>query len=592
MDETKQVSNLRKWGGLAILSLALAIVIIDQTLINVSLRTIVKDLHTTVHSLQWVITGYALTLSAFTITGGRLGDLFGRKRIFVTGAVVFAIGAITATTAPNVTQLLIGASVIEGLGAAMMLPATTSLILANFRGHERAIAFGVWGGVAGASASIGPLVGGYLTTYYSWRYGYGINLGIIAILLLFSWVIQDSRENISKPKIDFVGVFLSVVGLAAVVYGVVQSSTDGWYRPKDPANLFGHTVNLGNHSEVPFVIAFGVAVLIMFVLWEAIVELRGKLPLVSLSMFANTPFVAGIVTMAIVAMGQFGAIFALPVFFQAARGLDAFHTGLAFLPFTLATFFAAPISGFLASKHIRPKYLIITGLIIDATGLYLVHNALTPSATAADLRLPLLVFGVGFGMAFAQLANLTLSAVSVQQAGEASGLNNTFRQLGATFGNAVIGSVLISALTANYAADIASSTKLPPQLKPRIQAGVETAVQSLGQESPTSSANGHPVPPAITSELSRITDDATARAVRHAFGFGVIIVAVGVVSALRLPLGGDHGADAEVAASSGSSMPKSSNDNSDDADATPIPTEPARPHRRPSNRPVAGPIRL
>lgn len=526
-------SSVRKWGGLAVLSLALAIVVIDQTLINVSLRTIVKDLHTTVHSLQWVITGYALVLSAFTIAGGRLGDLFGRKRMFMLGAIVFACGAITAATAPNVSQLLIGASVIEGLGAALMLPATSSLILANFRGHERAIAFGVWGGTAGAAASVGPLVGGYLTTYHSWRDGYGINLGIVAVLLLFSWLVTDSRENLRKPQIDFVGIFLSALGLASVVYGVVQSSVDGWYRPKDPANIFGHVVNLGNHSEVPFVIAFGLMVLVMFVMWEAIVELRGKTPLVSLRMFTNAPFVAGIITMGVVAMGQFGAIFALPVFFQAARGLDAFHTGLAFLPFTLAAFFAAPISGFLSSKHLPPKYLVVSGLIIDAVGLYLVHNGLTATATPASLRLPLIVFGIGFGMAFAQIANLTLSAVNVQQAGEASGLNNTFRQLGATFGNAVIGSVLISTLTANYTADIQASTKLPPQLKPRIQAGVETAVQSLGQSSAVS--NGRPVPPAVTTELTRIRDDATARAVRHAFSYGVVIVVVGVLASLRLP---------------------------------------------------------
>jgi len=586
----KEISNLRKWGGLAVLSLALAIIIIDTTLINVSLRTIVKDLHTTVHSLQWVITGYALTLSAFTIAGGRLGDLFGRKRMFLLGALTFAAGSITAATAHSITQLLIGASVIEGLGAAMMMPATASLLLATFKGRERAIAFGVWGGVAGAAASVGPLLGGYLTTYYTWRYGYGINIVIVAILLLFSWLVIDSRENLRRPSIDYVGIFLSSLGLASVVYGIVQSSTDGLLKAKDQANVFGHALNLGDYSFVPLALAFGVALLIMFVLWEAVVELRGKTPLVSLKLLSNRGFMAGLITVAIVAMGQFGILFTLPVFLQGVRGLDAFHTGLAFLPFSLTTLLVAPLSGALASKHIPPKYLIMMGLVIDAVGLYLLHNAISPTATVADLRLPFIVFGAGFGMAFANLQNVTLSAVPVRVAGEASGVNNTFRQLGATMGNAIIGSVLIAALTTNVTAEVQSSTKTPNPLKPRIEAGVAAQVQTLGAGSPPSTG-ARPLPSAVTSELTRISSDATARAVRHAVSYAVGILGVAILVSLGLPRGGDHGANAEAADALGTTIPGKPQPESDKDYAPPIPTEPARPHRRPARR-APGPVRL
>ena len=586
----KEISNLRKWGGLAVLSLALAIIIIDTTLINVSLRTIVKDLHTTVHSLQWVITGYALTLSAFTIAGGRLGDLFGRKRMFLLGALTFAAGSITAATAHSITQLLIGASVIEGLGAAMMMPATASLLLATFKGRERAIAFGVWGGVAGAAASVGPLLGGYLTTYYTWRYGYGINIVIVAILLLFSWLVIDSRENLRRPSIDYVGIFLSSLGLASVVYGIVQSSTDGLLKAKDQANVFGHALNLGDYSFVPLALAFGVALLIMFVLWEAVVELRGKTPLVSLKLLSNRGFMAGLITVAIVAMGQFGILFTLPVFLQGVRGLDAFHTGLAFLPFSLTTLLVAPLSGALASKHIPPKYLIMMGLVIDAVGLYLLHNAISPTATVADLRLPFIVFGAGFGMAFANLQNVTLSAVPVRVAGEASGVNNTFRQLGATMGNAIIGSVLIAALTTNVTAEVHSSTKTPNPLKPRIEAGVAAQVQTLGAGSPPSTG-ARPLPSAVTSELTRISSDATARAVRHAVSYAVGILGVAILVSLGLPRGGDHGANAEAADALGTTIPGKPQPESDKDYAPPIPTEPARPHRRPARR-APGPVRL
>lgn len=569
-----EISSLRKWGGLAVLSLALAIIIIDTTLINVSLRTIVTDLGTTVHSLQWVITGYALTLSAFTIAGGRLGDLFGRKRMFMIGAVTFACGSLTAATAHSITQLMIGASLIEGLGAAMMMPATASLLLATFQGRERAIAFGVWGGVAGAAASVGPLLGGYLTTYYSWRYGYGINIGIVAVLLLFSWLVVDSRENLRRPTIDYVGIFLSSLGLASVVYGIVQSSTDGLLKAKDQANLFGHALNLGDYSFVPVALAFGIALLIIFILWEAIVELRGKTPLVSLKLLSNRSFMAGIITVAVVAMGQFGILFTIPVFLQGVRGLDAFHTGLAFLPFSLTTLLIAPLSGALASKHIPPKYLIIAGLLIDATGLYLLHNAITAGATVGDLRLPFIVFGAGFGMAFANLQNITLSAVPVRVAGEASGINNTFRQLGATMGNAIIGSVMIAALTTNVTAGVQGSTVIPNVLKPTIEAGISTQVQSLGQNTAATQQSGsRPLPANIKAELTRVSADATARAVRHAVTYAVVILGVGVVAALWLPRGGDHGALAE-AADTPSSPPPADTDDNDTAE--PIPTAPAR----------------
>lgn len=531
-ESAQNISGRRKWGGLAVLSLALAIIIIDTTLITVSLRYIVKDLNTTLQNLQWVITGYSLVLTAFTITGGRLGDLFGRKRMFIAGALLFAIGSVTAATAHNYTQLLLGASLIEGLGAALMTPNTASLILANFHGRERATAFGVWGGVAGAAAAFGPLVGGYLTSYYTWRYGYGINVFIVALLLLTSWLVTDPRQEAPNPSIDYGGIGLSVLGLGAVVYGIVQSSSDGWFKAKQTAHIFNHQLNLGDYSVVPLALGLGVALLIMFLLWEAVVELRGKTPLVSLQMFSNRPFVVGLVTMMIVAMGQFGAMFTMPVFFQGVRGLDAFHTGLAFLPFSLTVLLTAPISGALGSKKIPPKYLIVAGLAITALGMFYVGHSFSTDATNAHLRFPLIVFGLGFGMAFAQLNNIILSAVRMEEAGEASGLNNTSRQLGATLGNAVLGSILLSALVANISNEISNSPQLPAALKPSISESARAQAQSLGQQTGSRVAS---LPPQIAGELSQIRNQSTVAAVKHAFNYGVAIVAAGAIISLGLP---------------------------------------------------------
>src|SRR4051794_11793969 len=203
-------STLRKWAPLPVLSLALAIVIIDTTLLNVSLETLIRELHTTLQSLQWVISAYSLTLAALTVTGGRLGDLFGRKRMFMLGAVLFAVGSFIASISRSVPMLIVGESIIEGIGAALMMPATASLLIAKYRGHDRAIAFGIWGGVAAAASAIGPIVGGFLTTHFSWRWGFRINVGVVALLLLGSFVLGDEPVT-GRKRIDGVGVFLSAL---------------------------------------------------------------------------------------------------------------------------------------------------------------------------------------------------------------------------------------------------------------------------------------------------------------------------------------------------------------------------------------------
>lgn len=218
-----------KWASLFVLGMALAIIIIDTTLLNVSLSTIIREFDTNIQSIQWVITAYSLTLAALTITGGRIGDLFGRKRMFMAGAVIFAIGSLVASFSNSVGTLLIGESIIEGVGAALMMPATASLLVANYQGRDRGIAFGVWGGIAGAASAVGPLLGGYLTNNYSWRWGFRINIVVVALLLLGSFLIRESRDTKDKPKLDFLGVLLSSTGLLAIVFGIIESSTYGWF---------------------------------------------------------------------------------------------------------------------------------------------------------------------------------------------------------------------------------------------------------------------------------------------------------------------------------------------------------------------------
>src|SRR6266566_3645518 len=195
----------RKWGTLMVLSLALAIIIIDSTLLNVSLSTLIRDLHTNLQSLQWVISAYSLILAALTVTGGRMGDLFGRKKMFMGGAVIFVIGAVVASISHSFPVLLLGESIIEGIGAALMMPATASLLVSKYRGHDRAIAFGIWGGVAAAASAIGPILGGFLTTHFTWRWGFRINVVVVALLLIGSRIVEDKQPREEKA-IDWIGV--------------------------------------------------------------------------------------------------------------------------------------------------------------------------------------------------------------------------------------------------------------------------------------------------------------------------------------------------------------------------------------------------
>ena len=527
-------SWFQKWGSLGVLSLALAIILIDATLLNVSLKAIIEDLNTTIQSVQWVITAYSLTLAALTITGGRLGDLYGRKRMFMLGAVLFGIGSFIASISQNVPQLIVGESIIEGVGAALMMPATASLLVSKFRGRDRAIAFGVWGGVAGASTAIGPLLGGWLTTNYSWRWGFRINLFVVAVLLIGSVLIDECFDTEEKPDLDFIGVFLSSSGLFALVFGIIESSTYGWVYAKKPFEAFGNTYELGGYSISLFAIAAGVILLTLFMFWERHVERAGRTPLVSLELFANRQFTSGASTTAVVSMGQAGLIFSIPIFMQAVRGATAFETGLVLLPSSIAAFVAAP-TGAVLSQRIAPKRIIQFGLVLNMISYLMLRQALTVSATGADLIPGLVLQGIGLGLVLAQISNLTLSAVSVQQAGEASGVSNTFRQLGATLGTAIIGALILGSISAGLVDGLKASPVIPEQLKGQISSAVEQ--QSSAVEFGGGAQLPGQVPQTIKDEITKVSHQAITDANDLALLWGAVIALLGIIASLWLPGG-------------------------------------------------------
>jgi EmrB/QacA subfamily drug resistance transporter len=530
--QTAVPPSWRKWALLGVLSLGLAIVVIDNTLLNVSLSVIIKDLHTDLQSLQWVITAYALVLAAFTITGGRLGDLYGRKKMFMLGAIIFAVGSFIASISHAVPILLLGESIIEGFGAALMMPATASLVVANFSGKDRATAFGVWGGVAGASSAIGPLLGGYLTSHYSWRWGFRINVFVAAIVIIGSLLLLKESRDEGKPTLDWWGVILSSLGLLAVTFGVVESSTLGWWKAVQPLNIFGHALTLGNYSIVPLTILIGIIILVLFFWWENIVEKSGKSPLVSLKLMENQQFTSGAIVTAILTLGLTGQLFALPIFLQTVQNLDAFHTGLVLLPLSLALLLIAPLSGVL-SKKITPKYLIMASLTIDIIASFILRATISVNVPLSHLIPGLALYGFGMGLVFPPISNLVLSAVPVEMAGEASGVNNTLRQVGATLGAAIIGAAILTSLTGHLVKGVEASSVIPQAAKAQIIQTVSNPNSNIefSQGSSTAAA----APPIIAQEMQKLVAASTTESAKDAYLYSALFVFLCLVSALFLP---------------------------------------------------------
>ncbi|HEY2092152.1 MAG TPA: MFS transporter [Thermoanaerobaculia bacterium] len=524
----------RKWGTLAVLSLALAIILIDSTLLNVALKTLIVDLHTTLQKLQWVISAYSLILAAMTVTGGRMGDLFGRKRMFITGAITFVAGAVIASMAHSFGVLLLGESIVEGIGAALMMPATASLLVACYRGHDRALAFGIWGAVAAAATAIGPIVGGFLTTHYSWRWGFRINIVVVAILLAGSPLVKDDRGP-EKKQIDWLGVFLSSIGLFLVVFGIIESESYGWIHARKPFPVW----QPGTFSIAIVSMFAGIVIVALFAIWEWRFEARGGMPVVSMQLFANRQFVAGAGVTGVMMLAQNGVVFTLPVFLQSVRNLDALHTGLTLFPMSLMILIVSPAAAQL-TKRIPHKRLVQSGLIVNTIAIVILRFSIGTNVNLTWLIPGLALYGMGLGLVLSQINNLTLSAVDVKSAGEASGVTNTFRQVGISLGTAIIGAVLISTLLGGLEGGVASSGSVPQGEKAQISKLLiaHSADLAFGDQGVFNA-----LPQNARAQMNDLRRTSTTEGVRRAFLWCAFfaVLALGVSTFLPLRPDGNRG---------------------------------------------------
>src|SRR5215831_1629568 len=455
---------------LLVACLSIMIIVIDTTIVVNALPSIQRTFtNVSVKDMEWVTALYALIFGSFLLTWGKLGDEFGRKRIFMAGVVLFVLGSLVDGVSGNLSTMLVGRA-IQGFGAAMASPSTLSILSTTFTGKARSMAFGIWGAVAGAAGVFGPLLGGYFTTYalpYTWRWSFLINVPIgVTALIVAQYAIKETRFRDPNYTTDYLGVTFVTLGLSSLLFGFIEAQTYGWLTPNQTFSVGSFSWPSTSISLPAVSFVTGSIFIAGFVLAELRRERKGLVPLFDFSLLRYKGFRFGLFTVGIVAMGEFAAIFIFSLYFQVARGLSAINSGITFSPFAMGVFAFAPIAGRLSNRF-GPRPVVTAGMVIETialVGLFFITGPSTP----LYYFYPILAFyGAGFGMSLPQITNTVLTSVPFQKAGVASAANNTIRQIGAAFGVAVLGAVMVAQISAVGQADLAATT-LPATVKASI----------------------------------------------------------------------------------------------------------------------------
>jgi EmrB/QacA subfamily drug resistance transporter len=484
---------VKRWLPLVALAGAQFIMVLDQSVMNVSISQLVADFDTTVTTIQAVITLYCLVMAMFMLTGAKIGDIIGRRRAFVIGLIIYACGSALTAAAPTVAVLALGWSILEGLGAALVLPAMAALIAGNYEGRDRRTAYAVIGGVAGAGIAIGPILGGWATTELSWRVVFVGEVVIVIGILAMTPFVRDAVRTGAKPRLDVLGAALSAAGFGAVVMGALQSSTWGWIKPKDsPVEPFGFSLTL-------FVIAGGGLLLWAFVRWQRHREATGTDPLVHLDLVKIPPLRSGLIGLLSQNLILMGVFFTVPLYLQLVLGLDALETGIKMLPVSITMFLASAVGSRLSSRY-PVRSIVRAGLIITGLATLALLATIEPDLAEAGFALSMALLGVGMGLLASQLGNVVQSSVDASGRSEAGGLQFTGQQLGSSLGVALIGAIVLSGLTAVFVSNIqanpAISDEVAAQVSVAVGSGidfvavdqVETAAQEAGLDDPTTQA--------------------------------------------------------------------------------------------------------
>lgn len=481
VSEAPALVNGKRWVALLFLALGVAMIILDATVVNVAIPTIVADLGLTTTDAEWVNSAYALTFASLLLLSGRLSDLFGRRLMFVLGVAFFALASVgvAASAAPG---QLIAARAFQGVGAAMILPSSLSVLNAVYRGRDRAIAFAVWGATIGGMAALGPLVGGWLIENASWHWAFLINIPISVLVVIGVLIlVPETKDESLRRGIDFLGTALGTLGLATLVFGLIEGQNYGWFTPKKDFAIGGWTWPLTSLSPAFVALALSAILIAVFIQVQRSRKAAGKVVVLDLTLFRIRSFASGNLVALLVSLGEFGLLFVLPLFLQSVIGYSALQTGLVLLSLALGSFVASGVGAGLAQR-IGPVLVVRTGMGLEAIGVLTLALVISTEVTGWILAPGLFIYGLGVGFATAQLTGVILADVPVAESGQASAVQSTARQVGAAIGTALLGATLVLGLGAvqGELTDRGVPEQQAEQVTTAVRESAGTAVAGLG----------------------------------------------------------------------------------------------------------------
>ena len=522
-------TSARSGGQIVLLTLAAAqfLMTLDTSVMNVAIATVAKDVGTTVTGIQFAITLYTLVMAAFMITGGKIGQLIGRKRAFMIGCVIYGCGSATTAAAKSLPVLILGWSVLEGLGAALIMPAVVALVATNFGRADRPRAYGLVASAGAVAVAVGPLVGGLFTTYASWRW---VFVGEVVLVLGILGLTRRMADSPAVPgvRLDPVGTLLSAAGLGAIVYGVIRSGTWGFVQPKPDAPQW-----LGM-SPVVWLLLGGGAILALFALWENRRLQRHQGALLDPSMLKVPRLQGGLTAFFFQFMLQAGLFFVIPLFLSVALGLSAVATGVRLLPLSI-TLLASAVGVPKLFPHASPRRIVQTGFGLLFLGIVVLLAALDSGAGADIVTGPLLLAGLGIGTLASQLGAVTVSAVPDALSGEVGGVQNTVTNLGASIGTALSGAILIAVLTTTFFGSVANNPAVPKELASKAQVELSSGIPFVSDADLNAVLQKADVPPATADAVVEENAHSRINGLRAALGVLALIALIALAMTRRLP---------------------------------------------------------
>jgi MFS family permease len=526
-----EIAPSARAGGATLVLLTLAagqfLMTLDSSVMNVSIATVAKDVGTTVTGIQGAITAYTLVMAALMITGAKVGAIIGRKRAFAIGCVIYGCGSFTTAIAPNLPVLLFGWSFLEGVGAALILPAIVALVAGNFPTERRPAAYGLVAAAGAVAVAIGPLIGGFCTTYFSWRWVFAGEVLLVLVILLLTRRIADAPVE-RRPQLDVVGAVLSALGLGLLVFGVLRTGEWGWIQPKADAPSWA-----GLSPSLWLVLA-GLFVIWIFFLWQARREGRGQEPLVRPTMLRNRQLTGGLTMFFFQYLVQAGFFFVVPLFLSVALGLSAIDTGVRLLPLSV-TLLAAAIGIPKVFPRISPRLVVRVGLLSLFAGTVVLLGALDADAGPEVVFVPMLLVGLGIGALASQLGAVTVSAVSDEESTEVGGIQNTMTNLGASLGTALAGSLLIASLTSAFLTNVAQSPAIPAEAKERAQVELAGGIQFVSDADLEAALTEADVPPETTEATIDAYREARLSGLQSALAILAVLALVALFLAQSIP---------------------------------------------------------